>query len=232
MNASVLIPASRSSASGNSRARSTGFTLLELVVVITMIAILAAVLLPRLTGQPQRAAEAEAIAVQRLLSAAAERSTLAGGQRLAIEYSTIDGVSKLAVVSRDEQSSAQPTRRGSASPGRSGAAWKQEPLIEPVEFTHLDVKQATLDGRRLDARSWLAPLGASQVRPTIALVLEPRGKATSTAYRIDLLPDSVAALRSAVALDQLGVSGSRALSGGPLSRSIDLDATGRGDSPW
>ena len=98
-------PTSSASAVAARRGRWSGvraFTLLELIVVITMIAILAGVFLQRFTGQSQREAESEAIAVQRLMTAAAERASLAGGQRLAIEFTTIDGHSKLPVVVRDD----------------------------------------------------------------------------------------------------------------------------------
>ncbi len=207
-----------------------GFTLLELVVVITIIAILAGVFLPRLTGQSQRAAEGEAVAVQRLLGAAAERASLVGGQRLAIEFSNADGVSKLAVVSRVEAGGAEAS--GSRGGNRRGVEWKQEALIEPVVLSELEVTQATVDGRRLDPRSWLVPLGGAQARPTISIVLGPRERSTPTAYRIDLGADSVTAERTGMRADQMGIAGSRALGTGPSTRAIDLDATGRGDSPW
>lgn len=206
------------------RARSRAFTLLELIVVITIIAILAAVFLPRLTGQSQRAAEAEAAAVQRLLTAAAERAAMDGGQRLAIRYSTEDDRASLSMVVRNDRAAAGTARRG------MDADWRQDLLVEPVEFSHLELTQATLDGRRLDPRKWFASLGSAQVRPSLSILLSPRGNATPTAYRIELTPDGLTAVTTSIPAAQLTTSGRAPQA--PPARAIDLDATGRGDSPW
>ena len=206
------------------------FTLLELIVVITIIAIMAGVFLPRMTGQSQRAAEAEAIAAQRLLSAAAERASLVGGQRLALEFSVTDNVARLALMERTNRTGVS-GNSGTAS-SRPASDWSQSLLVEPVTLEFLELGQAMLDGRRLDPRRWLAPLGGSQVRPTITLVLGPRAKSTPTAYRLDLPTDAIAATRTAMPAETLVAAGSRAVPGGPQTRAVDLDATGRGDSPW
>jgi len=207
-----------------------GFTLLELIVVITIIAIMAGVFLPRMTGQTQRAAEAEAVAVQRLLSAAAERASLVGGQRLALEFSVTDNVARLALM--EQANSADGSGNAPAANSRPETDWSQSLLVEPVALEYLQLDQAVLDGRRLDPRRWLAPLGGSQIRPSITLVLGPREKSTPTAYRLDLPTDAIAATRTAISADALAGAGTRAVPGAAQTRAVDLDATGRGDSPW
>lgn len=199
------------------------FTLLELIVVITIIAIIAGVFLPRLTGQSQRAAEAEAAAVQRLITAAAERAAMDGGQRVAIQYETVDDRATLSVVVRNDSDAASTVRSAKSD-------WKQDLLIEPVEFSRMDVTQANLDGRRLDPRRWLAPLGVIQARPSLSILLSPRENASPTAYRIELGPDALSAVATPIPTGQISPTGRAPL--GPPTRAIDLDATGRGDSPW
>ncbi len=210
--------------SSASAALRRAFTLLELVVVVVMIAILATVFLPRLTGQSQRQAEGEAIRVQQLVTAAAERSSLAGGQ-VAIRYTTSDEGPTLAVVSREPA----PLENARA---RTTPSWKPELLIDPLRLEHLELKHATSDGRRLDPRQWVVPLNGAMTRPALSLVLGQKDTPAGAAYRIDLAQDAIEARRTGLAPDQIGVAGSRALQAGPPERAVDLDATGRGDSPW
>lgn len=201
----------------SARARRAGlwrrgaFTLIELIVVIVILAVLAALVAPRLSGQAERSAENEARAVQRLLTAAAERAALGGGQNVGVEYARGEGAGTLSIVQRD------------------GATWRPDPLADPVSLVRLELRHATADGRRLDPARWLIAMGGAQARPSIGLSLSPREGAGRFGYHVELQPEALAATRRALsAAESAAPAGAWTMP----DRAVDLDATGRGDVPW
>lgn len=197
------------------------FTLVEMIVVIIILAVLASVIAPRLSGQSERAAEGEAAAVQRLLTAAAERAALTGGQGVGIEYVRGERAATISIVQR------QTAPAGAAQ--RSDPGWRPDALAAPVELTHLELKHAAADGRRLDASRWLVPMGGAQARPGLGLSLAPRDSSGRFGFHIELTPDATVATRRAVSASEAGGPARLLLT---PDRMIDLDATGRGDSTW
>lgn len=205
----------------NTRLPDRAFTLVEMIVVIIILAVLASVIAPRLSGQTERAAEGEAVAVQRLLTAAAERAALTGGQGVGIQYVRGERGSTISIVQR------QTAPAGSAQ--LTDPAWRPDALAAPVELSHLELKHAAADGRRLDSSRWLVPMGGAQARPAIGLSLAPRDTAGRFGFHIELTPDATVASRRAVSASEAGGPARPLLT---PDRMIDLDATGRGDSTW
>ncbi|PKP96301.1 MAG: hypothetical protein CVT74_17435, partial [Alphaproteobacteria bacterium HGW-Alphaproteobacteria-13] len=65
--------------------RQSGFTLVEMIVVIVLIGVIVSVIAPRFAGAARRRADDTARAAALLLSAAAYRDTV-GSERLALEF--------------------------------------------------------------------------------------------------------------------------------------------------
>ncbi|MBX3403690.1 MAG: type II secretion system protein [Phycisphaeraceae bacterium] len=194
-----------------SRPLHSAFTLIELIVVIVILAVLAALIAPRLSGQVERAAENEATAVQRLLSAAAERAAMTGGRNVGIQFVRGETAGTIAMVQRD------------------GTAWRLDPLADPVVLERLELRHAMADGRRLDPARWLIAMGGAEARPSIGLSLAPREDRGRIGYHVELQPEAMAATRRALsAAEAAAPTGAWTLP----DRAVDLDATGRGDVPW
>ncbi len=70
--------------------RSKGFTLIEILIVIMILAILASLVLPRILGQVERAKYAEAFAWMGVLRRGAEKMYTLTGQYTGLIYSKID----------------------------------------------------------------------------------------------------------------------------------------------
>lgn len=183
--------------------RPSGFTLVEVIVVVIILGLAAGLIVPRIAGSDLRRAEAEARAAAALVSVGAHRSALPGA-RLALEYDA-------------EQSTLRLVRLDPGPP----PGWRAEPLTREVALSASRLSGAFADAAALDDRGWRIELAGAVRRPTLELIIESRtGARQSRIWRIGLRPYASAA-------DLVAGGGPDAWPG-----AIDLDAVGRGEERW
>ncbi len=204
------------------------FSMVEMIVVIILIGVLAAVALPRMVGTRDRAAAAESESVRQLLSSLGQRLTLSG-QAVALQYEP--DARRLSLLMQAESSATSSV--GSAT--KASAAWTPMPLVRPVVLASTRLSALIVDGRAMTLSSLPGVSGGApyqlefqpgRVRPvvTIVLVREDSAGEDSAAYQVDLVSEEPAArLRT--------VANARDIQ--PIQiRGEDLDATGRRATPW
>lgn len=183
------------------------FTLVEMIAVMVILGVLAAAIIPRVAGNAARQAEVESRNVQRLISVAAERTSL-WTQPVAIDFD--DGRLRLLAVKTGESTA--------ASSGRG--EWVADPLVEPVQLERAKMRRVMLDGQALSPTRWRATFTPSQPRPALELELGTAEQADG--WVIELPGESTAARRRS------SVAPGRA----DAQTTIDLDDTGKGATPW
>lgn len=195
------------------RATSRAFSLVEMIVVVVLLVVLAAVTVPRVAGSGDRRARAEVDAVASLLTQAARRQALSM-QRVAVEH---DGArARVAVVVLRGGEAEREAR------GMGAAEWQSDPLLPPVWLRWTEVVWAGNDTGVLEPRRFHVELGGPGSRGSLMLVLRQRGG--DGLWTVRLLPT---ADRAQVVE---GESGTRPWAGDPDT--VDLDLAGRRDSPW
>ncbi len=203
------------------------FTLVEIIVVIVMLGILAGLVVPRMMNTADRQADAEARAVERLVSIAAERVGVAG-EAVAIEFDS--GGDAAAAPGGKLSVLVQRTRAG--APGKAGAAsggeptpWRVDGLIEPVTLSAARMLEARADGVVLDGRRWRVVLRPGQARAALEMRVGIAGAGAAGG------PNSASVIRLGAgdvrATRDVGGGGG---AGGVLA--IDLDDAGRGTKAW
>ncbi len=146
------------------------------MVVIVMIAVLSALVVPRMISSGAREAELEAKQVRMLLTTLAQRDAILG-QRMALDFDADSGTLSLLVQKTDEE-------------GQLAEEWTPAPMVKPVVLTHTILARATKDGLSLGSSggrsagvagsgadgtgSWRLEVDQSQQRGAIGLVLERR----------------------------------------------------------
>ncbi|QOJ00718.1 MAG: prepilin-type N-terminal cleavage/methylation domain-containing protein [Phycisphaeraceae bacterium] len=191
--------------------RSSGFTLIELVVVLLVVGILAGSIVPRLVGQERRAAEATAKGVREMLSALGTRAMLSP-QASALSYdSTLDRliVEVRKVADNPADFDRVPT-------------WEPDPLTAPVVLGDLELRSAWINGATADVRRLRVEMSPGAERPSISLLLVlPK---EGGAWRVDLPARSG---RATVVTTTEGDPGP-----GEESGVVDLDRGGQGEVAW
>lgn len=151
------------------------FTLLEMIVVLTVLAILATLIVPRLSGNQRREFRATVDKIGDLLTMYGQRQNL--GQNIVGIQHMRDGNS-VALIEID-----------SSDPAGGAGTWRIDPYVKPVHLpsfmTDTDV-EFFVDGDPYDAADWPLSSEPGQERPTIeihlrspednaALILQPHG---------------------------------------------------------
>lgn len=197
------------------RRRSSAFTLIELICVLVILAVISALVAPRVLNTKSRTAELESQAVQRILGVAGQRSAL-WSLPVAVDYA--DGRMTLWAQRAD----------GAAAVDAVGAAtarWAPDPLTDTVTLANTQIKQATVNGIVLPKSKWRVEFAPGQPRPVLAITLEMAGgDASGAGWEVKLDPEAVGVSRVA--------TGAGAAATSNVARSIDLDDAGKGTAAW
>ncbi|MFT3686337.1 MAG: type II secretion system protein [Phycisphaerales bacterium] len=191
--------------------KASGFTMVEVLVVMMILAILATLTVPRLLATPGRQAEVEARAVKALLSQAAQQDAVFSGS-LALHLDTEKH--ELSLQSLGEQ------KDGSRD-------WKPVTMVRPVRFTSIEIADATADGQSQSPESGFHMVFAgSRPRPPVSLLIRTAHDLPGSprAWQVDLLPNQTVATIRAV--------GPQAPLAPAEGGALDLDKEGRRDQSW
>lgn len=180
-----------------------GFTIVEVIVVMVVLAVIAGAIAPRLTSSAGRRARMEAQAVERTLTALAMRDALSS-QRLALDFDG-NALRAVALVATDDEPDA--LRR-----------WRVDPLIPEARLSELSFAGGAADLNQLSRRSFRIELPRVERRPDLDLrFIDTRGVVWQVALRSG-------ATRAAAG---------EAVAGAPEPAGIiDLDLAGQGRRPW
>lgn len=183
-----------------------GFTLIELIVVVVLVAVVSGLIAPRVLDVGRRRTDEAARSVRNLLSIAAHRDAI-GQQRLAIEHS--DDPAALTLMSLRVPA------------GEADLRWAPDALVAPAPLDGLRVASVSLGGAALQSRGFRIEFPRHEPRQNIEIVLEedppPRAGAPRR-FVVSLLAGSTQATLDAEAAR--------------VPASIDLDGAGRGTSTW
>ena len=196
------------------------FTLVEIIVVLIIIGIVAGVVVPRFVGNSLRAALVESQSVQRFLSTAAEKSVLSG-QAVTISYNS--NTKRFSLLAMRPTVASPTTSAADSAVANDSAAWRPDPLVDPVELSLNTLKQVLVDGRKMPSGQWQVPFIPGQARPDIRIVLQPLSAPAGSEINVALTPEATSATRTGFGIIQPAGTGPRV---------VDLDDSGRGDRSW
>lgn len=182
--------------------RAPGFTIVEVIVVMVVLAVLAGAIVPRLTSSAGRRARVEAQALASTLSAAAMRDAVSS-QRVALDF---DGATLRAMAygSIDEDPD-------------TARLWRPDPLIPEARLRELSLAAVQTDLARLSGETFRIEFPRMGRRPAIELhLVDSRG----VAWQVSLASGATRALAGSQ-LEQVADAGV-----------VDLDASGQGRHPW
>jgi prepilin-type N-terminal cleavage/methylation domain-containing protein len=181
------------------------FTLIELIVVIAILAIVSAVVMPRLRTMSRGQADVAVERISELLSLFAWRDN-AGTQQCAIYLNPDTNALELWTLEVDPRHPAEP------------AEWVPDRFVQPVRMPDtVELAEVLVDGMRMNGSEWKIPGSPSGNRPRIEMrVVAPGLDSTlvlesgaATPMRID---------NGQVVVDQRAAK--------------DLDAKGMSRTPW
>lgn len=189
-----------------------GFSLIEIMVVVVIIAVLAGLVVPRMGNLGARQAESEARAVHALVASAAQRDAMSS-QAYAIAFDS--GASKLGLLALVEES----PREGDPPVAR----WVPAPGQPPVQIAAGELRSVSVDGQQLSGE-WKIELRPGQPRPSISVLMGVRDSPDGSAWQIDLAPGAMAAVL--IALESPG-------QWSPMGSGVqDLDTAAGRSTPW
>jgi prepilin-type N-terminal cleavage/methylation domain-containing protein len=182
-----------------------GFTLIEMIVTLIVLAIVSAIILPRLGGNRDREFDLVTDRVADLLMMYAQRESL-GRRPIGLWLDAANHRLVLTVVGEDAQA------------GGRQAAWMLDAFVRPVvlpeDVVVLDVQA---DGESIDVSQYPLQTEPGENRPSIAIILEGPSEVVTVAL-------------ASHALAPVKVRGDSYHNylGGP----VDLDAAGRDREDW
>ena len=188
------------------RSSRTAFTLLELLVVVLILAILAAITIPRMVGHEQRTFQLAADEGADLLTMYAQREAMSP-KPVGIWHDGARNWIALVVLDFD------PARPDEAPD------WRIDPFAKPVKLpdnVHQDGVSARADGEFIDFRRWPVASNPGNPRPGIEIALRADDGTVKT---IVLPAHGIAPYRLEGFRDGVRVA-------------IDLDAEGRDREDW
>ena len=190
-----------------SRSRTHAFTMIEMIVVLVILGIMAAMVVPRMLGNSQREFRLAVDQVADLLTMFAQRQNL-GQKPVGIFQDRLQNRMALMVMDTD-----------TGGPGQT-ADWRMDRYVEPIQFppfmldTDIDI---LVDGQRVDASQWPITCDIGQDRPTIQIAMRGAGEsATLTLYAYGVAPE--------ITNNRETLNAAR--------MPLDLDGSGRGREDW
>ena len=184
-----------------------GFTLIELVVVVVLIAIIAAMVVPKLTGTTKRTFDLTVDRVADLLVMYAQRDHLAR-YPVGLTYDPEFGNLGLVVLTPPPDEATAPS------------SWRPDVFVPDVtlpEIMDLDALTVYADGESVDVRTWPLANVPGQPRPTIEVFLRSKDGEYDATLRLS--PHGVAPKR----LNRTYFF---------AREPVDLDAVGRSQEDW
>ena len=159
-----------------------GFSLMEAMVVVMILAIMATVVVPRLSAMVQRPARQSAILVGDFLTSVAQRDALTS-QPLAIEFNgELNTLSLL--VPADE-------------PGQ----WRRDLVIHPIQLGDAFLVEASADGAMLDESQFRVEFRVGGARPLIEMAIsDDRDSRNEGPFHVRLSPDAPRAVVEGVSV--------------------------------
>lgn len=182
-----------------------GFTLIEMIVVIMVMAIMATLILPRLFGNDHRQFQNVADQVSDLLMMYAQRESL-GTKPVGLWEDT--DRRQLTLMTLEVLEDSLETQSG----------WVIDRTVRPVSLPNdVSILDVHVDGESVDISEWPLQSPPGQLRPSLAIILEgPNGIITIAMASHSLVPLQIHS-------EQYGE-----WMGGP----VDLDAAGRDREDW
>lgn len=191
--------------------RRNGFTLVELICVVLILAVTAGLIAPRLSTNDTRALDIKANAIADLFSYIAKQDALSG-EPMRLEFDREDNTLELLVL-----------RRANLRDTLNRTRWQRDPLAPIIDLNEVTPATLYLDGGPAPLDRWSVEFPATDIRQTVVLTLAgATASGRELRWYVELLPyETKATIRTATdARDPM------------RDRSIDLDAVGRGESPW
>lgn len=141
------------------RQTARGFTMIEMIVVVVVLALLASMVAPRLVGSARRQAVLAAEEVAELLTLFAHRESM-GESKIAVGYDPNAGVIMLLSLVGDIAEPDNPPR------------WEIDRFVSPVRLPdNMVVAMVRQDGLIVPTADWMVPVVPGRGRPSIEVLL-------------------------------------------------------------
>ena len=185
--------------------RHRGFTIIEVVIVVLVLAVLASVVIPRLGGVGRRTERLSIDRVSDLLAAFGYRDSMSSGSS-AIEYDATNHSLTLLILRKDPEQPEQPE------------IWMRDILAPVTNLPGTVELSAFEDGERLPNGDWSLLTNMDGTRPKIEMEL--LGENIHATVLLDPWAQTPTVVDENTQADLT------------LTNAIDLDAVGQDKDPW